>query len=491
MSGLLLLALCAAPPQVNFHTKVETRSWEPIRLAEVSKIVERATKEELSRGGLMRLSETKIAELKKGDYKLLIRGRFVEEAERFSVYLSFAPGTQQEAPDLYASDTSLALGRKSRAVMSKRIRKAAKDAAKRLAQAVGPYLRGSQAANFQPATALPFSFGDIEVPEVKDKTPAIKKLLNVRNPDSERYAALREVKPHVLDQQAARNAVERCLLFDPTAGVRKACVEALAPLARTHVPTQRVLLYAARTEVDSGVHSELNDLTSKFVGLSRLETMATWQSMMVDPGTPDRAAEKAARKLGKERNVPNLELSITRCLMMKTLLSSKKRPCVQLVSELPWPARQRLAVNYLRRFPPRNERDRRVFDDLMRSMRERNKVNVPELQEELLQIASSPATGRLRSTVLHKWAEQAQPTPANVNTLLQLSRDTDMASASFRTLASFVRKNDGLLDQVKSGIDRVEGDNRWFERPNSQTPWESLKDLRKRIKYVEKKKNKR
>jgi hypothetical protein len=57
-------------------------------------------------------------------------------------------------------------------------------------------------------------------------------------------------------------------------------VEALTPVARNHLPTQRVLLSAMRLEVADEVVVALAKVSQSFVGLSRLETLATWLELV-------------------------------------------------------------------------------------------------------------------------------------------------------------------------------------------------------------------
>jgi hypothetical protein len=138
---LLSLAIGAGePPLVHYVTKAETRSWEPIALAEIEKMIEQAALQPLTAPGSMRLVKTGFGELKSGAYTLVINGRFVEEAELFSVYLTFGPGNNADLPSFYVAETTKALGRQSRAEMESRIRAAATSAGKRLAEVLAPRL---------------------------------------------------------------------------------------------------------------------------------------------------------------------------------------------------------------------------------------------------------------------------------------------------------------------------------------------------------------
>ena len=110
MSAAIVLALLGLaapePPEVRYVVSVQTASWEPIDLPEVERMVEQAVTEPLTTPGKMRLSKATPLTLSEGPYVLRVSGRFVEEAERFTVYLSFGPGTQADLPSLVAAHTS-------------------------------------------------------------------------------------------------------------------------------------------------------------------------------------------------------------------------------------------------------------------------------------------------------------------------------------------------------------------------------------------------
>jgi hypothetical protein len=396
----LLAAAAPAPPEVRYVVSAETRSWEPIELSEVQRMVEEAVKEPLTAPGAVRLVSATPMTLSEGPYVLRISGRFVEEAERFTVYLAFGPGTQGDLPSLVAAHTSDPLGRQSRAEMERRIRDTARQAALRLTEALTPWLDRAQLQVAPPLTddVQPMAWGDIEVPTVTDKTPAIRTLLDVAEENHARAKALGELKGHVFDQQAARNAVERCALLDPTPELRRGCVEALAPVARAHVPTQRVLLHLLRTEVDEQVLAAATEISSGFVGLSRLETVATWLHMVASDATPVRAAEQAARLLAKEKDIPNLEYAVAACLQQEAVVYGKRYACAQsLLQKIPAERRRPVVWRYLTGTPVFGSGERLAYEEVLRvAYEDRKSPPDPALAGLLLDLAERPATGRLR-----------------------------------------------------------------------------------------------
>src|SRR5262249_39717267 len=88
IAALLLLTA----PDVRYAIHVEARSWQPLEPAAVEQLLDAQAMPVLARSGAMKLTKTGFADLKAGDYALLVEGRFIEEAEQFSVYLTFGPG---------------------------------------------------------------------------------------------------------------------------------------------------------------------------------------------------------------------------------------------------------------------------------------------------------------------------------------------------------------------------------------------------------------
>src|SRR5688572_18062076 len=107
------------PPAVRYVTKVVTKSWEPLDLKEVERIVEARALGPLTAPGNMRLEKSNYSDLKNGDYLLTLDGRFIEEAEKFSIYLTFGPAQRTDLPSFHVSDTE-SLGGLQRAAMQQK-----------------------------------------------------------------------------------------------------------------------------------------------------------------------------------------------------------------------------------------------------------------------------------------------------------------------------------------------------------------------------------
>lgn len=496
---LLTLMTVAAgePPAVKYAVKVETRSWEPIAIKEVEKFVEAAATAELTKTKSMRLERASFADVRKGDYSIAILGRFVEEAERFSVYLTFGPGTKTDLPSFYASDTSSPLGRQKRADMQKAIEEAARRAGARLGEVVGPALESVRLRIEPPPLEdpdLPVRWGDVEVPEVKTKDKAIRELLDVRNPDHVRHKALTAIQGFAFDQQVARNAIERCVLFDPSKDIRVRCVRALAPVARAHVPTQRVLLHAMRTDVADEVLAALTEVSKGFVGLSRLETLSTWLHLLARPGTPDRAAGAVAQLVAKEEDVANLDFAVAACLQQDIVETSKRYDCARyLLRRLPPARRLAAAWSYLHDAKVYGTGERLAYEAVIdavvpRSTRDPVDERVPEL---LLDLAERPSTGYIRYALIHRAGDRAPANPATIERLLKIAYDQKHTRTAIQAAVEVADREPSLLEMTVGGLRQLEKKAQWFPQPSRGDPYrevaEAIDRLERKIEREKKK----
>lgn len=489
--GLLAIAGPGELPEVRYVAKAVTRSWEPIAIREVERMVEQAAREPLTKGGHLKLVKAAPAELSQGAYTLRISGRFVEEAERLTVYLSFGPGTREDLPSLFAADTTGPLGRKKRAEMERRIRATAKRAAERLAAALDPWLARTQIDVSPPLVqpSLPMNWGDIDVPPVRDKSKAIRTLLDPRQPDGARAEALRELEGHIFDQQPARNAAERCVLRDPSPKIRKACVEALAPTARAHVPTQRILLHAMRTDVDEQVLSALAKVSKGFVGLSRMETVATWLHMVSSDATPARAAEKVARLLAKEKSVPNLEFAVAACLQQDSVVYGKRNACAsQLLKRIPGARRPSVVRHYLERAAVFGSGERLTYEAVLNAvMEDRKAPPTPAMAALMLDLAERPATGRLRYKAIYLAGRHAPADAETVSRLLKLAHEPRLASGAIKSAVEVAQRNPALASATLAALDALSAEAKWYPRPHRANPRDDLKKARKRLERLKEK----
>ena len=179
----LALAAAAEPPEVHYLTKLETRAWEPIALAELTPVVEAAAVGPLSKLAAMRMSKTGFADLESGDYAILIQGRFIEEAERFAIYVGFQKGKKDDLPSFHVAE-GVELSGANKAEILKRIEAAGRRAGARLAELLGPRLEAVRLSVGAPPVedpTLPWQWGAIEVPTVGSPTKAMKELLDMRH----------------------------------------------------------------------------------------------------------------------------------------------------------------------------------------------------------------------------------------------------------------------------------------------------------------------
>lgn len=482
---LTLLAAAGEPPLVHYVTKAETRSWEPIALGEIERMIEEAALPPLTAPGSMRLVRSSFGELKQGAYTLVINGRFVEEAELFSVYLTFGPGSATDLPSFYATETSRPLGRQSRAEMEARIRAAAAQAGKRLAEVLAPQLEGVRLKVRPPLEdpGLPLAWGPVEVPPPDRGLKAVRTLVDVRNDDGDRSAAVAELSGQAFDQPAAKNALQLCVLRDPSPRLRVACVEALAPVARNHLPTQRVLLAAMRKEVTEEVVTALAQVSKGFVGLSRLETLATWLELLAADATPYRAAEAIADLLQREGDVPNLDLAVAKCLQQEALAYGKRRTCAELLRRgIPFPRRAAVAYHFLAHAQLVGTGADQAYEEALEAViGDQQHPTDPRIAALLIEIAGRRSLGRLRYKALYHARDHAPATAATLEKLLTIAHDQRVAEDALRAIDEVVERAPELKTMTLAALEKLGQEVRWVKRPSRSDPYETLVDVKARV----------
>jgi hypothetical protein len=477
----LLLLIAAAPgdpPTVRYAVKVVTKSWEPIVISEVEKILESHALPPLTKPGVMRLEKSGYAELGSGDYVLTLDGRFIEEAESFSVYMSFGKGKRSDVPSFHASDTA-ALGKLKRPEMQQRIESLVRSTAERLAELIAPRLERARLA-LPPAPleepALPWQWGPIEVPEPSSPSKTIRTLLDVREHDNDRAKALADLSGHVSDQPPAREAVLRCVLADPSPSLRARCVDALEAISRTHVPTQRVLLHALRSEIEPEVVRALAELSGHFVGLSRKESIETWLEVAASEATPGESAGAICERLGAEGDVANLDLALAKCLTQESLAYGKKSACAQwLLPKIPKERRLPVVLPYFEGLAVWEQGERNTYDDVIRSVTEGSGPLDPALAAVLLDLAVTPRTGRVRQDVLYHLERHPAPDASAAERLLVVVRDPQLATAAIRTLKNWAKKNPTLRAPIRGALERLSDEAPFLRAPHREDPREALK----------------
>jgi hypothetical protein len=342
----------AAIPAVSYRVRATAGSWQPMTVADLAKTVEQATLEVLSKPGLMALRKDPA---KSGppsaDYGLMIEGRLLDEAETFSVFLSFHGGTKSDLGSFEASET-VSLKTKARQEILGRVEGAAKKAGATLIAALKPALeRAARAPNASPGAAkeeprkLPFSWGEVQIPDLRFSAGKVD--LDAKSGE-ERAASLRLLTSLVLaDDPGARNHLESCALGHKDPQLRRGCLAALAPASRRHPPTQRVVIEAYRKDKNGDVRKEAGEQMLYFTGPARKEAVQAW-------------LESAARcegsgPLDQLGDLPNLDLAVDRCLFecgKKPKYQRSKRSCIELMEPIPHRRRMAILWKYLQETNP-------------------------------------------------------------------------------------------------------------------------------------------
>lgn len=425
MNSLLLATILTAfqPPVVKYVVSVETRTWKPIEVKDVERILDNAAVSPLLQRGDMQLQKSDYASLKQGDYTLLVSGRFIEEAEDFSIYMTFGPGKRQDLPSFHVSGTE-PVGKRGMQEMQKIMERLANQVANRLNALLAPELR---------QVALPLqidSIGEAQVPqlwqwpkltnpEIPKPSAMVTKLIDPRYPDNERIAVVSAIAGAAFDELGARKALERCILRDPEPSVRSHCVREIEPVARVNVQTQRVLLQAMRNEYDDNVLRELARVSQGFTGLSRAEALDTWLFLIASAGTPADAVSTIAGVLGKEGNVPNLDVAVASCLRQGNSLFNKKYDCAnQLMRILPTERRLAVAYDYLEHADNADLQDHMTMEGVMEWLTRDNQKPQGRQCDMLISLVTRTEQMTVKSKAAYVAGECKDPTPKHVDKII-------------------------------------------------------------------------
>lgn len=460
MIGLLLVLLTTAPtPTLNYVVKSESRTWQPIEADTIDKVLDTATVPPLSELALFRIQKSGFADLKKGDYTLLIEGRFIEESEQFSVYLTFGPGLVAELPSLVVSVTA-EIGKRSAAEMQKLVEALAKEASTKLVTALRQSARVPGSEGLPDLDVSTFSWGAVRVEKPKENSGPISELVDVRNPDHMRANAAAALAGHAVDQPAAARALEWCVLRDPTPKIRAQCADALAPVARNRVPTQRVLLKAMRQEVDDNALASIVLLGKGFVGLSRKEALATWLDLIAEDRTPAQGASKAADLLHDEGNVPGMEVAVAKCLLQDALAYGKKSACAGLFRSIPEARRLAVAAPYLKVVSAHSQGESMVADEVIEYLTKPKGKN-PAVADLLLEVIARPGAGRARQKATDEIAKVAEPSAELVSKLSPFLLDPFIGNQVVYAMSEIARGkpdlNDSIIATLTSARDKMTG----------------------------------
>lgn len=480
------------PPRVRYVVKLATQTWEPIALVELEPVVESKVLAPLTASGAMRLEKSGWADLASGDYALTIEGRFIEDAGDFSVYIGFAKGQRDDLPSLHVAE-SVNLDKLSRGEMELRIQAGATKAATRMAALLSPRLEAVRLKIPPPLAddVVTTQWGEVEIPSPRSPTKLMRDLLDVTNPDHVRFEALKSLSAHAFDQPSAREAIVRAVLLDPLPDLRARAAGALAPVARTHVPTQRLILLAMRREVDDRVLGELVSLSRTFPGLSRKEALETWLEMVSSEITPPGAASAVAQLLAEEENVANLDLAVARCLDQESLVYGKRSACAQwLLRKVPPPRRYSVTARYLSRVQVWETGENNVFEDVIDNVTENRNASTPlsaEVVESMFALMERKSAGRARREAIVQLARHSTPTPADVERLLAVVGERDLVSMIVRTLDAWVADAPQLRDMVIGALRRAKEGGRYLVKPSYGDPYEDLEKGAERLEKSRKK----
>lgn len=490
--GLLLASLLVTagePPAVRHLAKTETRSWEPIKVEEVNRVVEAAVLGTLTPGGHLRLEKADgFAALVQRDYSLLIEGRFVEEAESYSIYLTFGPGQKKDLPSFHVFDT-VGIGKRERGKMLELIEATAQRAGRRLAAVLNPQLERVRLRLVRPNlddTELPFQWEALALPEVGSPESWLRTLLDVRSPDHERFGALEKIKSQIFDQASARNAALRCALRDPKPELRAACVRALEPAARVHVPTQRLLLQAMREEADDAVMRSLLEVSKLFVGLSKKETIDTWLELVASDATPASTASGIAQALANEGDVPNLDVAVARCLRLEALAYGKKYACIQwLLPKIPEARRYGVVYGYLENAGFEYGDGQLAFDSLLDLAIARGSDPLaPEYAELLLGLLERPGPVWMRRRVLFALERHPAPSPALLERVLAQVHKPGLANTALEITGRLARRAPDLAGMTVGALERLQETATWMPQKYGGDPHETLSKTLKAVKTL-------
>jgi hypothetical protein len=314
----------------------------------------------------------------------------------------------------------------------------------------------------------------------------MKDLLDVRNEDHVRHQALAAIRGQVFDQPAARDVVIICMLRDPSPKLRASCAEALAPVARAHTPTQRLILHAMRTEIDDSVVAELATLSQGFVGLSRKECIETWLELVASDATPSQSADHVARLLAEEGDVPNLDLAIAKCLQQEALASGKTHACADsLLRVVPKERRKAIVAKYLERVQVWEQGEANTFGAVRDHLVGHGGKVDPATAELYLSIAERRSGGQVRDDALFVAMRHEKPTPAIIERVLKIAHEPKLTNQAMRAIDELVRSSPELTPMTIGALEQLQQRASTFVRQSyGGDPREEIKKTIERLKQA-------
>lgn len=338
--------------RVVYRVEATAGSWQPLSPSDLSRAIEHAALEVLTKPGLMQLERARGPgdAQAPGDYELVIGGNLLDEAETHTVNLSFGPGEKSDVPSVSASET-VVLSKLPRGKMLDRIESSARTAAARLVTILKPRIRHASSTTteappepFADVKQWPWSWSEVRIP--RPSVGAVGKDLYSKNHDK-RSAALRVLTSLALRESSPRQALERCALEHFHTETRRGCLEALRPLTANSPPTQRVVTEVFRKDADSRIRGEASAQMTYFTGPAREAAVQAWLE----------AASLGASygPLANLGDVPNLDLAVKQCLVAsqknkKTSRSSST--CLDLLDPLPYARRRAILWRFVTEMKP-------------------------------------------------------------------------------------------------------------------------------------------
>lgn len=426
-------ANAAALPTVDYEVKASAGSWRPMDLGDLRRTILHTTLEVLTKPGLIQLQKLqKDSTSGRGDYRLEIHGRLLDEAETHTVYLSFGPGQKGDLPSFTASH-SATLRKKSRPEILAAVQASAKAAAEELNTALKPHLgRAGSAVGSKPERHTdvfkdggkwPFAWSEVHVPP--GSMSNLEKDLFGKNHD-QRMAAFRVAASRVKDEDGARHLIERCALRHPSDELRLSCLVALRGPARRLAPTQRVVIEVLRRDKDNRVRREASEQMSHFTGIARQEAVQAWLEQV--------AAGQNMGELSKVGDLPNLDLAIRSCFFetgKKAKGHRSRSGCLELMGPLSYARRTAILWRFLRETDATSpyyldgagDAEGRIGTDWQRSV-EAVLEEAPVWDPELTEILWRRYERDLSSFALRALAEYAPPSAQLVDRLAEAFQTT-------------------------------------------------------------------
>jgi hypothetical protein len=462
MTALLLATLLAAtqPPVVRYVITTETRTWKPIELKDVERILDNSAVSPLLQRGDMQLVKSDFGSLKTGDYTLVIAGRFIEEAEDFSVYMTFGPGKREDLPSFHVAGTE-AVGKRGVQEMQRIMEKLANQVANRLNILLAPELKRVDLPiqiDEKNETTIPqlWQWPKLTEPDVPKPSVLLKTLLDPRHEDHERARAVTDIGPAAFDELPARKALERCILRDPDPHIRIACAQALEPVARVNASTQRVFMHAMRNEYEGSVLRVFAHISSSFNGLSHTEAVDTWLYLVQSSATPEEAMDDITSLLRSEgARTPNLDVAIASCLRQSNAKFGKKSECARtLLPVVPDERKRAIIMDYIERIDPVELASYAATHEIME--------DVPRMKDldredcDLIVSTALRAPGRYaKSQLSYAFREKCDnPTKAQIDSFLGAITMKTYAQDYVRAISEVELSNE-MKEYVTSGLQKA------------------------------------